>query len=459
MRLPVKADLMPWFARAFSSPYRHALQRSMHKARAKLRGESDLVRVFVNPRDPFGLPLLQALVQLQKHFEVRIRLHTVWQLDEEMFPEPALWASWAQQDATLIAKLYNLTPPDRPTPLSEAELKAATTQLLQAEQANDGLNTAVRLLTDLWSSDSQSKLGPEPTDLDNQTLLDNEKMLRRLGHYQGSMIWHLGEWFWGVDRLDHLERSLTDQGLNRDASRAITYTRTWADLTNTSTRLPDGHPAAETPLDVFFSIRSPYSYLGLERAILLAKAWNIPLQLRPVLPMVMRGQSVPDAKKWYIFHDTKREADKLGIPYGFVADPLGPGVERCYALFEYARSLGREIEYMLSYARAVNAEGIRSETDAGLKIIVERAGLEWQKAETLLDNQSWREWAEVNRKAMYDCGLWGVPSFRYGTVSCWGQDRLWIIEEAIKKRVETSSTQGVYNPTNNAKVTEGQRGN
>ncbi|OHY74076.1 hypothetical protein BCA33_18105 [Marinobacter sp. AC-23] len=210
---------------------------------------------------------------------------------------------------------------------------------------------------------------------------------------------------------------------------------------------------------MFFSIRSPYSYLGLERAIQLAEAWNIPLQLRPVLPMVMRGQSVPDAKKWYIFHDTKREADKLSIPYGFVADPLGPGVERCYALFEYARSLGREIEYMLSYARAVNAEGIRSETDSGLKVIVERAGLQWQKAKTLLNDQSWRGWAEVNRKAMYDCGLWGVPSFRYGTVSCWGQDRLWIIGEAIKKRVEASSTQGVCDPTNNAKVTSGQRGN
>lgn len=97
-------------------------------------------------------------------------------------------------------------------------------------------------------------------------------MVRRLGHYQGSMTWYLGEWFWAVD---HPERSLTGQGLNR--------------------------------------------------AVQLAEAWNIPLQMRPVLPMVMHGQSVPDAKKWYIFHDTKREANKLGIPYGFVADPLGPG--------------------------------------------------------------------------------------------------------------------------------------
>lgn len=143
---------------------------------------------------------------------------------------------------------------------------------------------------------------------------------------------------------------------------------------------------------------------------------------------------MPDAKKWYIFHDTKREANKLGIPYGFVADPLGSGVERCYALFEYARSQGREIDYMRTYARAVNAEGIRSETDAGLKVIVERAGLDWQAAKPLLNDESWRDWAEDNRKAMYECGLWGVPSFRYGHVSCWGQDRLWVIENAIGVR-------------------------
>ncbi|OHY74075.1 hypothetical protein [Marinobacter sp. AC-23] len=212
MRRPVKADLMPWFARALSSSYQHALQRSMHKARARRRGESDLVRVFVNPRDPFGLPLLQALVQLQERFRVRFQLHTVWQLDDEMYPEPALWGSWAQQDATRIAQLYNFTPPDRPTPLSETELKSATAQLLHAEQANDGLNTAARILADLWSSNSQSEPGPAPTDLHDQVLFENEKMLRRLGHYQGSMTWYLGEWFWGVDRLDHLERSLTNQG-------------------------------------------------------------------------------------------------------------------------------------------------------------------------------------------------------------------------------------------------------
>jgi 2-hydroxychromene-2-carboxylate isomerase len=307
--------------------------------------------------------------------------------------------------------------------------------LLEAEQADDSLLSAARTMTDLWGKNGHNESDTEFSEHHQQTLSENEQKLRRLGHYQGSMTYHLGEWFWGVDRLDHLERSLIDQGLSRETSVDITFTQTWAGVGSTPVGLPEGledHPASDTPLEVFFSIRSPYSYLGLERAITLARNWNVPLRLRPVLPMLMRGQSVPDAKKWYIFHDTKREALKLGISYGFVADPLGPGVERCYALFEYARSLGREIEYMRSYARAVNAEGIRSETDEGLRIIVERAGLDWQKAKSLLTDQSWRSWAEGNRKAMYDCGLWGVPSFRYGAVSCWGQDRLWLIADEVK---------------------------
>lgn len=447
MRHPDKADLMPWFARALSSAPRYSLQYAIQSAHAKIRGEQDLAQVFINPRDPFGLPLLQALIHLQKTYRVRFRVHTVWRLDDDMFPEPALWSAWAQQDATRLARLYDLMPPDRPTAPSETELTSATARLLAAEKTPEALAAALTIFDELWHSTTDETRTARP---DEATLARNESMLRRLGHYQGSMVWYLGDWFWGMDRLDHLERSLTRQRLNRYSASTLTFTRTWTDLTNDATALASGHPAAATPLEVFFSIRSPYSYLGLERATRLANAWNISLELRPVLPMLMRGQSVPDAKKWYIFHDTKREANKLGIPYGFVADPLGLGVERCYALFEYARSLGREVDYMRSYARAVNAEGIRSETDTGLKRIVERAGLDWQEAKTRLSDESWRGWAEDNRQAMYECGLWGVPSFRYGPVSCWGQDRLWVIEETIKKRVETSFTQGVCDPTNNA---------
>jgi len=67
-----------------------------------------------------------------------------------------------------------------------------------------------------------------------------------------------------------------------------------------------------------------------------------------------------------------------------------------------------------------------------------------------LDDESWRGWAEDNRQAMYECGLWGVPSFRYGDVSCWGQDRLWLIEEAIKTMAESSEANTRPDPKQHA---------
>lgn len=62
------------------------------------------------------------------------------------------------------------------------------------------------------------------------------------------------------------------------------------------------------------------------------------------------------------------------------------------------------------------------------------------------DFNSWRTMAEDNRKALYEIGLWGVPSFsivdnktdsRKSLQSYWGQDRLFAIEsyyrEALKQ--------------------------
>lgn len=441
MRLPEKADIMPWMARTISSPATRRCRQAIHRLRATRKGEGNVVDVFINPRDPFSFVLLQALPELAYRYDVQLRYFTVWHQPREMFPEPAMWTDWAITDAARLARLYGLTPPESPDLPTENALSHCRDQLLALESSDSYLARATEAMRAVW----QGEITPDDdiTATSNTELTErlraNEQRLVDLGHYQGSMLHFRGEWFWGVDRLDHLERLLIREGRAHQPDQTPAWDRTWATLGQDAQPLESPDQA----LEVFFSIRSPYSYLGLERAVLLARAWNIPLRLRPVLPMLMRGQSVPDAKKWYIFQDTKREATKLGIPYGFVADPLGPGVERCYALFEYARSCGREIDYMRAYARAVNAEGIRSETDSGLRTIVERAGLDWSKARALLEDQGWREWAEENRKAMYDLGLWGVPSFRYGDTGCWGQDRLWLIEDEIKKRVETGSTQAV----------------
>jgi 2-hydroxychromene-2-carboxylate isomerase len=82
--------------------------------------------------------------------------------------------------------------------------------------------------------------------------------------------------------------------------------------------------------------------------------------------------------------------------------------------------------------RGVWAEGVDAGSDAGLRRIVERAGLSWAQAKPLIGNDDWRPEAEANRQALLALGLWGVPCFRYGDVSVWGQDRLWVIEDAMR---------------------------
>jgi len=107
-------------------------------------------------------------------------------------------------------------------------------------------------------------------------------------------------------------------------------------------------------------------------------------------------------------------------------------VERCYAIFPYAREQGLATNWMRTFARAVNARGIRSETDRGLRRIVEETGLDWEKARRCLEDERWREEVEANRQELYRLGLWGVPGFRFGDVTAWGQDRLWLIQEAMR---------------------------
>ena len=89
-------------------------------------------------------------------------------------------------------------------------------------------------------------------------------------------------------------------------------------------------------VDYFYSFRSPYSYLSGPRGFALADEFEIDLRFRGVIPMMMRGESVPTAKRLHTMRDVKREADRLGMPFGRIHDPLGEGATRTLAVSEYA---------------------------------------------------------------------------------------------------------------------------
>jgi 2-hydroxychromene-2-carboxylate isomerase len=188
-------------------------------------------------------------------------------------------------------------------------------------------------------------------------------------------------------------------------------------------------------IDFFLSLRSPYSAIVAPRVFALARLCGAPVNLRFVLPMVMRGLPVPREKRQYISLDAAREARLRNTPFGRINDPVGRPTERGLALIPYAEQHGRGQEYLLSFMQGVWAEGIDAGSDRGLRRIVERAGLTWDGAVLALQDEGWRKTAEDNRAEMFALGLWGVPSFRVrGPQECavWGQDRLWAVTDALR---------------------------
>lgn len=431
----IKKHLMRYLALFLSSSVRASLHRGFWRLRAVFKPELKNAEVYLRAKDPYSFLLIQALPELQQRFKLKWDVYIVDDLQADMYPKPELWHDNALQDAIKLAGLYGFITPKKVS-LDESQIQSATAHLLTVQKNKGSIEQFKQVFLQLWQEQAVTPKQIDETGL--ELLQQNQQRLIKRGHYLSASIWHLGSWFWGLDRLDHLERQLNHMQLNKGEAQ-IHFNKTYVNFCRPYPTQHVKKSNLDTPLILYFSIRSPYSHLALERCRKLARHYKIPLVIKPVVPMVMRGLKVPPSKKFYIFFDTKREADKHEINYGFVADPLGDGVKRCYALFDYAKEQGKEIDFLSSYSHAVNAEGVLSDSGSGLKLIVERAGLSWPKAKQILQTTNWQNtwpsWAEQHEAELMQSSLWGVPSIKYQDCVVWGQDRLEFIEQKIREHL------------------------
>jgi 2-hydroxychromene-2-carboxylate isomerase len=184
-------------------------------------------------------------------------------------------------------------------------------------------------------------------------------------------------------------------------------------------------------LEFFFSFRSPYSYLAAPRAFALPERFDVELAFRGVIPMAMRGQAVPRAKRLHTLRDAAREAERLGMPFGRIHDPIGDGAMRCLLVSEHAREIGWEREFVLEASRAIWAEAVDVSRDPGLRLVCERAGLAWSDCEAALENDRYLAQVRANTDALVKLGHWGVPLFAFQGELFWGQDRIEDVEAAL----------------------------
>jgi 2-hydroxychromene-2-carboxylate isomerase len=401
-------------AQAVTSPTLRALRWKSAATLRRIHNARPQVFYFHQIDDPYSHLTAQSLPALTGLYDVDFVPYLVPAPEPAAAPEAARLSAYARKDAALLASMHGLifeatrAPDDEAVGAIAGHLAGAPTVQAFAQQAIDLGNA-------LWTG---GEIHPAPED--GHAGARGAALRQKLGHYLGATFYFEGEWYWGLDRLPYLETRLAP--FRRGGAGSI--------VKALEASAVDSRPGGV--IDFFLSFRSPYTYLAASRVQALAARHGATVRLRFVLPMVMRGLPVPRAKQIYIMRDAKREAERLGMPFGRVVDPVGPGVERGLAVLHHAIAVGRGPEFVESFLRGAFAEGVDATTDAGILKIAARAGLNAAQVNIALADPSWRSVAEANRVELFDLGLWGVPSFRVnGCDAHWGQDRLWAVERDL----------------------------
>jgi 2-hydroxychromene-2-carboxylate isomerase len=404
IRRRVSPRLSSWLIseKRIDASYRHYARR---------RDGLPELEFFFRVDDPRSLLMLQVLETLVARHRVNIVPRVVQTLPLWAHPAPELAANWNLADAAQLASHYGLHWSEGMRQPSAERARELATRLAGEEEFSAFCAGASIACRELW-------LGQQPTvelgEAQPRALAANEARLAQLKFYDSAAVYFEGEWYAGLDRLGYLDRRLGGCESPLLQARPAPVPR------------PVGGE-----LEYFFSFRSPYSYLAMERVANMARDWGCSLRLSPVLPMVTRGMPVRAAKRRYIVLDAAREARALEIEFGHICDPLGTVVERCLALTYAMREDSQPMDLPRVLARAVFARGQDLSRDRVLRSVLEESTMTWGQAVKALSDESWRDWVAANRERLNGAGLWGVPCLRYAKIVCWGQDRLWVIEDAL----------------------------
>lgn len=430
--MSLKARLQNKLAGYLFSAERRDKKRAKLERQRQSRNQPHLVEYFHEASDPYSHLMAQILPEFCRRYDVDLKVHIVSPPPDWAAPDRQRLVSYARLDSQRLADRAGLSFVDPGKQPDAARLARANANLVEAVKDGAFISRAAEIGHQFWTGEASSPQ-PDETGILSNVLAGAADERDEKGHYLGATVYYAGEWYWGVDRLHHLERRLIELGAAHDSALAPIFA---------PPEISSQHveAAADGPeLHWYLSFRSPYTGIVAERVKALADAYGADLKLRFVLPMVMRGMQVPRTKGFYIMSDTVREAERQGIPFGNMFDPVGRPVERGYGILHKAIELGQGYAFARSFLSGVWADGIDAGTDRGMQKIVERAGLNWAEMKPLMGGDHWRADADANQEEMFAHGVWGVPSFRVGTVTAWGQDRLWVIEDALKETRQSTA--------------------
>ena len=195
--------------------------------------------------------------------------------------------------------------------------------------------------------------------------------------------------------------------------------------------------------EVFWSFRSPYSYLATPQLIAVEAAYDVRISFRPVRPLAMRDPSffARADPRWplYAFNDVARLAQMQGLPFAPPRpDPIvqdmstrriaseQPYIGRITRLGQAAAELGAG----LRFANAVAARiwgGIQDwHQEESLPGAAAEAAIDWATIDQAERNngEALNTAIAASEAAQNSSGHWGVPLMVFEKEPFFGQDRI-----------------------------------
>ena len=195
--------------------------------------------------------------------------------------------------------------------------------------------------------------------------------------------------------------------------------------------------------DIFWSFRSPYSYLATRRYAALVAEYDLTLNLRPVYPLAIREPDFFERNhsNWlgYVMRDVFRLAQQQEIaiapprPDPIVQDMATrriadeqPYIFRLTRLGQAAARRGKSLAFCDEVSRLIWG-GTQNWLDGDhLTQAAQRAGLDLTEldSEALADAAALDMKIAGNQSALEAAGHWGVPTLVFEGEPFFGQDRI-----------------------------------
>ena len=207
-------------------------------------------------------------------------------------------------------------------------------------------------------------------------------------------------------------------------------------------------------IDVFWSFRSPYSYLATPRLVEMAEQYDLVVNARPVYPLAVRsGEFFSQVNPlWigYLMRDTLRLSEMLGLPYRWprpdpvvvdmqtrAATPNQPYIHRLTRLGCAAAEAGHGLAFLKEISHTIWSDTVDGwNTGDHLAKAAARAGLDLAEldAKITANSDTYEAMILANQQAHQACGHWGVPTMCFEGEPFFGQDRLDVLLWRLKQK-------------------------